>query len=120
MPYRVATRPARAGQWILTGPVFGSIDEARQYMDTLREPVKRIARMQDGAAAVLTGRLAAGITGRAGHGSPGLHPGLDRTRLEFVRYLLKTKRIQEWPRRQRRAGTARARNDSTRRRAATR
>lgn len=120
MPYRVAARPARAGQWILTGPVFRSIDEARQYMDTLREPVKRMVRTQDGAPAVLPGRPAARMTGRAGYESPGLHPGLDRKRLEFARYLMKTKRIQEWPLRQRRAGTAGARNDSSRRRAAAR
>ena len=120
MPYRVAARPARAGQWILTGPVFGSIDEARQYMEMLWEPIKRIARMQDGAPAVVPGRAAARIPGRAGHESPGLHPGLDRKRLEFARYLVKTNRIQEWPPRQRRAGTARARPDSSRRRAAPR
>ncbi len=80
MPYRVAARPLRAGHWILTGPIFDNFDAARQYMATLREPVKRMVRTYDGAP----------------HESPGLLPSLDRRRLEYVRYLVETKRIQEW------------------------
>ena len=96
MPYRVAARPPRAGQWILTGPVFGSIDEAHQYMELLREPVKRVVRTHDGAPAVSPRRSAVRIESRAGHAAAGLHPGLDRKRLEYARYLVETKRIQEW------------------------
>ena len=96
MPYRVAARPPRAGQWILSGPVFDSLDEALQYAETLREPVKRVVRTHDGAPAVVPVRPAARIASGAGYASPGLHPGLDRKRLEYARYLLETQRIREW------------------------
>ena len=96
MPYRVAARPPRAGHWILSGPVFGSLDEAHQYLETLREPVARLVRTHDAAPALLPQRSATRIEGRVEHASPRLHPGLDRRRLEYVRYLLATSRLQEW------------------------
>ncbi len=96
MPYRVAARPPRAGHWILRGPVFDSLAEAHQYLETLRESVKRVVRTHDGAPAVVPARPAAWIPRGAGYALPRLHPGLDRKRLEYARYLLETQRIREW------------------------
>ena len=98
MPYRVAARPPRAGRWILTGPVFASIDAAHLYMALLREPVKRLVRTHAAAPVVAPARPAARIVDPAApvQASAGLHHGLNRRRLEHVRHLVATNRLREW------------------------
>ena len=96
MPYRVAARPPRAGQWVLAGPEFSSIDEAYQYLELLRVPVTRLVRTHAAGPAVVPEPPVVRRPGPAASASPGLHPGLDRRRLAYVRYLLATNRIGEW------------------------
>jgi hypothetical protein len=86
--YRIAVYAEELGQWVQVGPVFTSLEEAVQFLDTFATPFKRLVQVDDLEPVPATG------------GSPmaGVGDGevtLDPKRLEFVRYLIQTGRLND-------------------------
>ncbi|MBI4492520.1 MAG: hypothetical protein HY690_06980 [Chloroflexi bacterium] len=81
MRYRVAVYADDLGQWVHVGPVFTSREEAVRFLDTFATPFKRLVQLppSEGVEEPQADPLA----------------GLDRRRLEFVRFLVETGRLNE-------------------------
>ena len=75
--YRVAARIA--GHWMVTGPTFGSREEASAHMEGVRAPFKRIV------AITIPRRRHDQVSPLA----------LDPNRLAFIRFLVATRRLDD-------------------------